>query len=188
MLRLPRFRRLKSVTVCVPGSHWTDLIYEIAAWLARDEKLGGEIADPACQGGRASALSGTPSPPSPSSATRADWPANWKKLGIRFAYPVRKGDVDWRKLASAVLGEDFEGLDGDGDCTGFGNYGEGGNDDRETSTRINHIENRGADGCSRLPTAGSFWVEVLDGSAGLGEVRGELGRLDTLGLLQVSCR
>ncbi|KAF9777428.1 hypothetical protein BJ322DRAFT_574810 [Thelephora terrestris] len=52
-LRLPMFRKLKSVTMCVPGSRWSDLIYEIAAWFARDRSHG-EIADPTCQDGRAS--------------------------------------------------------------------------------------------------------------------------------------
>jgi hypothetical protein len=41
---------------------------------------------------------------------------------------------------------------------------------------------------SRRFAAGALWVEVRSGSAVLGEVRGELGRLDQLGLLQVSCR
>lgn len=173
----------------VPGPRWSDLIYEIAAWFARDEKLAGEIADhPACQDDHASAsFSVTSSPPSPSSATRAGRWENWKNTRIRFDYPVRKGEVDWRKLESAVLGEDFEAerLDGEYDCAGFGNHGGGaGRNDVDELMGIN----RGKGGCSRRLSAGSLWVEVGHGSAGLGELKGELARLDQLGLLQVSCR
>ena len=191
VLRLPRFRNLKSVIMYVPGPLWSDLIYEIAAWSARDKKLPEEIADIACHDGRASPSS--PSMPSTSPATRADWWEDWKKTKIRFTYPVGKGDVDWRKLESAVLGE---GPDGGYDCTGYGNHGgeEGpsrdGNDDvDETMMRINNVERDGADGgcCPRF-VAGSLWIEARGGSAVLGDVRGELRRLDQLGLLQVGCR
>jgi hypothetical protein len=108
MLQLPRFRRLKSVTMHVPGPCWSDLIYEIVAWFARDKKLTGEIADPACH---ASSASVAPSLSSTGSATRAGRREDWKRTMIRFSYPVRKGDVDWRKLESAALGEDLEGQD-----------------------------------------------------------------------------
>lgn len=40
----------------------------------------------------------------------------------------------------------------------------------------------------RFIAGGSLWVEVRSGSAVLGDLRVELGRLDELGLLQVSCR
>ena len=169
------------MTMHVPGPRWSDLIYKIAEWFARDEKLPGEIADRACQDGRASpSLSVTSSLPSPSSATRADW----RRTKFRFGYPVKKGDIDWRRLESAVLGE---GLEGEYDCARLGNRGGisgGGNDESdEMLMRINP----GAGGTRRL-AASSLWVEVGNGSAVLGEVRGELGRLDKLGLLQVSCR
>lgn len=174
------------MTVHVPGPRWSDLIYEIAAWFVSDGKFPGEIADPACQDGRASpSLSVAPSLPS---ATRADRCGNWKKTRIRFAYPVRKGDIDWRKLESVVLGECFvDGQDGRHDCSGFGSRGgtegEGRNDAEEMMMRISRGKSRagGRGGCS-------LWVEVGNGSAGLGDVRGELVRLDRLGLLQVSCR
>lgn len=176
----------------VPGPHWSDLIYEIAAWFARDKKSPREIADPSCQNGRASAsLSVTPSLPSRTSTTWAGWWANWKRTRIRFAYPVRKGDVDWRKLESAVLGEDFERLDEEYDCAGFGNHGgerEIGNDGDEILMGINRGKSMADSGSSRQLTAGSLWVEVGSGSTGLGEVRGELARLEQLGLLQISCR
>ena len=187
-LRLPRFRRLNSVTVHVPGPRWSDLIYDIAAWFAGDRKLPGEIAESACQEDLAS-----PSPsadPSLPSATRASRWENSKKTRVRFAYPVGKGDIDWRKLESAVLGEGFEGLDGGFDCARFGNRGEGGigggNDADDMVMRINRGKSQAGGGCGKR--AGSLWVEVGNGSAALGEVRGELVRLDQLGLLQVSCR
>jgi len=187
-LRLPRFRRLNSVTVHVPGPRWSDLIYEIAAWFASDRKLPGEIAEPACQEGVAS-----PSPsadPSLPSATRANRWENRKKTRVRFAYPVGKDDIDWRKLESAVLGEGFEGLDGGFDCPRFGNRGEdgggGGNDADDMVMRINRGKRQAAGSCGKR--TGSLWVEVGNGSAALGEVRRELVRLDELGLLQVSCR
>jgi len=187
MLRLPRFQKLKSVTIYAPGPRWSGLIYGIAAWFARDEKLTGEIADTACQGGPSFPI--IPPLPSTSSATRADR----RKMKVRFTYPVRKGDVDWRKLESAVLGEDFEGLGGVYNCTGYGNHRgriarEGGNGVDEMLMKITHVGKHGAAGsCSPRFTAGSLWVDVGNGSAVLGEVRGELGRLDQLGLLQVSC-
>ena len=177
----------------VPGPYWSDLIYEIAAWFARDEKSPGEIADPTCQDGRASASSSvTSSLPSPTSATRTGRWANWKKTRIRFTYPVKKGDVNWRKLESAALGEDFERLDGGDDCAGFGKHGGresgSGNDVDDMLMGITHGKSRAGGGSSRQLTAGSLWVEVGSGSAGLGELRGELARLDKLGLLQVSTR
>jgi len=189
MLRLPKFRGLKSVTVRVPGPHWADLIYEIAAWFARDEKFVREIADPACQDGRASALNDGPSLPSRSSATRAEWQKR-KRLRIRFAYPLGEDDIDWERLERAVLGGSVEGLDEGGDCTGYGNYGGGaGDDDGQTLMRISRVENRWAGGSrSGRSTVGSLRVEGLSGSVGVEEVREKLGRLDRLGLLQVSCR
>lgn len=115
-LRLPRFRKLKSVTMCVPGSHWSDLIYEIAEWFARDDYE--EIADPTRQGGRASPpTSVTSSLPSSNPATRADRWKDRKRTKVRFVYPVGEGDVDWRKLESAVLGEGVECLDGRYACS-----------------------------------------------------------------------
>jgi len=110
---------------------------------------------------------------------------------VRFAYPVGKGDIDWRKLESAVLGEDFNGgLDGGFDCPIFGNRSEGGsgggNDADDMVMRINRGKSQAGGSCGKR--AGSLWVEVGNGSAVLGEVRRELFRLDQLGLLQVSCR
>jgi len=192
MLRLPRFRRLESVTMHVPGPHWSDLIYDIAAWFARDKKPG-EIADRICHDGYASPPV-TPSLPSTTSATRAGRWEDWKRTRIRFSYPVGKDDVDWRKLENAVLGED---LDGVYDWTGHGNHvggiereSKGGNEGEsdDVDEMLMRISQHGAGGSfSRRFAAGSLWVEVRSGSAGLGEVRGELGRLDKLGLLQVSC-
>ena len=180
MLQLPRFRRLKSVTVCAPGPCWSDLIYEIVAWFARDKKLTGEIADPACH---ASPSSVTSSMSSTTSATRA---GRWEGTMVRFSYPVRKGDVDWRKLESAALGEDVEaqGCESieseDGDES---DHADG------RAMRVNPIGKNVAGGRrSRRFAAEPLWVEVRSGSAVLGEVRGELGRLDQLGLLQVSCK
>jgi len=177
------------VTVHVPGPRWSDLIYEIAAWFASDRKSSGEIAESACQEGPASPPPFTT--PSLPSATRVNRWENRKRTRVRFAYPVRKDDVDWRKLESAVLGE---GLDGGFDCPKFSNHGGrneggsgGGNDADERVMRINR--GKGQTGGSRGKRACSLWVEVVgNGSAGLGEVRGELVRLDQLGLLQVSCR
>lgn len=193
MLRLPRFRRLKSVTMHVPGPRWSDLIYDIAAWFARDKKSG-EIADPICHDGYASPPV-TPSLPSTSSATRAARSEDWKRTRIRFSYPVGKGDVDWRKLENAVLGEDLEGVY---DCTGHGNHvggieresksgKEGESDDVDESMVMGISQHEAGGSVRRRFVAGSLWVEVRNGSAALGEVRGELGRLDQLGLLQVSC-
>ena len=193
ILRLPRFRRLKSVTMHVPGPRWSDLIYEIATWFARDEKLTGKIADPACHDGYASSSSSAtpwPSLPSTTSATQADRWEDWKRMKIRFSYPVRKDDVNWRKLENAVLGED---LDGEYDCTGHGNHegriereSKGGSEGDHVDRMLMRISQHGTGGSySRRFTTGSLWVEVGNGSAAL-EVRGELGRLDQLGLLQVS--
>lgn len=192
MLRLPRFRRLKSVTMHAPGPRWSDLIYDIAAWFARDEKLTGVIADPTCHDGYASrSLSATPSLPSTASATRADRWGDRKRTRVRFAYPVREGDVDWRKLENAVLGE---GRDGGHDFTGYGNHGReieresrGGSEGDHVDRMLMSInKHRAGGGYSRRSMVGSLWVEVGNGSAPLGEVRGKLGRLDELGLLQVS--
>ena len=191
-LRLPRFLKLKSVTMCVPGPYWSDLIYEITSWFARSECCE-EIAGPACRSGRASSLF-TPSLPSTNPATSA---VGWKRTRIKFCYSVGKGDVDWRKLESAALGEDFEGYD----CSAFGNHGGGaecesglgggnGNDHVQVLMEINPgVENRGAGGRQGARfTTGSLWVEVGGGSGVFGEIRRKLGRLDRLGLLQVSCR
>lgn len=166
------------MTMYVPGPCWSDLIYEIAAWFARDKKLTGEIADPTCHG---SSSFVTPSLSSTTPATRPGRWEDWNGTMIRFSYPVRKGDVNWRKLENAVLGEDLEVVDsGGGDES---DYADGG------VIRTNPIGKSGADGrCSRRFAPGTLWVEVGSGSAVLGEVRGELGRLDQLGLLQVSCR
>lgn len=186
MLRLPRFRRLKSMIMHVPGPRWSDLIYDIAAWFARDEKLTEEIADPICHDDYASpSLSATPSLPSTASATQADRWEDWKRTRIRFAYPVRKGDVDWRKLENAVLGEDLDDGTGDGDHGGgIERESTGGSEDDHVDRMLMRIGAGG--GYSRRSTTGSLLVEVGSGSAALGEVRGELGRLDQLGLLQVS--
>jgi len=175
----------------IPGSRWSDLIYEITAWFARDNKFPGEVADPTCHD-ESAFPSVTPSLPSSSSTTQANRWEYWKQTRIRFNYAVRKGDVDWRRLESAVLGEVH---DGECDCARYGNHGGGneresggGNENDHVDAmlmRINHIGKRGAGG--RF-TAGSLWVEVGNGSSGLGEIRGELGRLGQLGLLQVSCR
>ena len=177
------------MTVHVPGPRWSDLIYEIAAWFASDRKLPGEIAEPACQEGLTSP-SATPSLPS---ATRAYRWENLKKTRVRFAYPVGKDDIDWRRLERAVLGEDLDGPDGGLDCPRFSNHGGqteggggGGNDGDEMVMRINRGKSKAGGSCGKR--AGSLWVEVGNGSAALGEVRGELARLDELGLLQVSCR
>lgn len=198
-LRLPRFRQLKSVTMCVPGPYWSDLIYEIAAWFARDE-WHDEIADPASQDGRASPPSfATTSMPSSNAATRADRRKDRKRTKVRFFYPVGKSDFNWRKLESAVLGEDFEDPDSQGGgcaCSRFGNCGgkieresRGGNGNdhvEEIMMRISKVRNRGAGGscCARF-MGGSLCVEVESGSV---VPREELGRLDQLELLQVSCR
>ena len=112
------------MTISVPGPHWSDLIYEIAAWFERI----GEIADPTRPGGRASPpLSGTPSPPSSNGVMRTDGREDRKRTRVRFAYPVKKGDINWKKLESAVLGEDLEGVpegqDRGSDCSVFGNHG-----------------------------------------------------------------
>lgn len=180
----------------VPGPRWSDLIYEIAAWFAKDDKsLGGEMADPTCHDDSPS-FSVTHSLPSNTSATQANRWEDWKRTRIRFTYPVRKGDVDWGRLENAVLGED---LDGKCDCAGIGNHGcgvereSGGGDENDQAgamlMRINHTGKRGAGSvCSGRSTAGSLWVEVGDGSTELGEVGGDLGRLGQLGLLQVSCK
>lgn len=181
------------MTMNVPGPSWSDLIYEIAAWFTK-EKLAEEIADLTCHDGRASpSLPVIPSMPSTSSVTRGEW-----ETRIRFAYPIRKGDVDWNRLESAVLGEGTEGLDGGHHCARYGNNefgteresgdGDGSDHVHEMLMRINEVGKDGAHGgYSRQPTAGSLWVEAGSGSATLGEVRGELRRLDKLGLLQVSC-
>lgn len=95
-----------------------------------------------------------------------------------------------------MLGEDIEGLDGGCDCSGFGNHGSvaresesgDGNDHvDEMVTKINKAGNHVAGGsCSARFMAGSLWIEVGSGSAVLRDLRGVLGRLDRLGLLQVS--
>lgn len=102
-LRLPRFEELQSVTMYAPGPRWSDLIYEIAAWFARGEKLAREIADPAYQDGPSFSI--TPPLSSTSSATWAGRWTNGKETRVRFTYPVGEGDVDWKKLERAVLGE-----------------------------------------------------------------------------------
>lgn len=192
-LRLPRFQKLKSVTMCVPGPSWSDLIYEIAAWFAR----GGwqdEIADTACQYGRASPPSFvTTSMPSSNAATRANHREDRKRTKVRFFYPVGKRNFDWGKLESAVLGEDFDSQGGT--CSRFGNRGGkveresrggSGNDHIEMMMRINRVRNRGAGGSRCTRFMGSLLcVEVGSGSV---VPREELGRLDELELLQVSWR
>lgn len=199
-LRLPQFRKLKSVTMCVPGPHWSDLIYEIAAWFARVESCE-EIADFTCRDGHASPSSLTVTPlsslPSNNTATRVDCYEGRKRTRVKFFYPVRKGDVDWQKLERAVLGEGIEGQEGGYDCSRFGNHGGGieresasgnGNDQvQEMLMRISQVGAHGAGGsCSARSKASSVWVEVGSGMAV--EVRRELGRLDRLGLLQVNCK
>ena len=174
------------MTVHVPGPYWADLLYEIAAWFTSDSTSPGEIAELACQEGLASSPSGTPSLPSATPANRRE---NRKKTRVRFAYPVGKDDIDWRRLESAVLGEDLDELDGGFDCPRFSNHGgglEGGSGGGNDVMRINRGKSKA--GGSFGKRAGSLWVEVSNGSAVLGEVRGELVRLDELGLLQVSCR
>jgi len=195
-LRLPRFRKLELVTMSVPGPHWTDLIYEIAAWFGREEWLK-PIAD---HDSRASPPSpAIPSLPSSNLVTRVDLRKGRKRTRVRFAYPVRNGDIDWKKMERAVLGEDIEDLDGGCDCSVFGKLGRVGRESEkggkgndhvdEMVMTINQVGNHVAGGsCSARFTAGSLWVEVASGSAVLGDLRGELGRLDQLGLLQVSLR
>jgi hypothetical protein len=169
------------VTVRVPGPRWSDLIYGITAWFARDKKLTGEIADPVRHDGYAS----WSSPPSTTSATRAGRWEDREGTRIRFAYPVGNGDVDWRKLENAVLGED---VDGGYDCTGYGiHVDELERESRSGSESLMRIGKHGVrGGYSPRFTAPSLWIEVGPGSAALGEVRRELRRLDQLGLLQVS--
>jgi hypothetical protein len=145
-----------------------------------------------------------PSLPSDNSATRADRRKDRKRTRIRFGYHVTKGDVDWKKLESAVLGEGDEGLESLGggcDCSVYGNHGGVGVVGRESESgyendqvggmvmKINQVGNQVAGGsCSARFMACLLWVEVWSGSAVLRELRGELGRLDRHGLLQVSCR
>lgn len=207
-LRLPTFRKLKLVTINALGPLWSDLVYEIAAWFAK-HKSGEEIADTACQDGRASASSSspvlvTPSLPSSTSVTRYDPWKDRKRTRVRFMYPVRKGDVDWKELESAVLGEDVVGATGQGggsDCSPNGNHGglgdvgresDGGRENDQVGEMVMTISQAGnqvaGGSCSARFMAGSLWVEVRSGCAVLGELRRELGRLDRLELLQVSCR
>lgn len=198
-LRLPRFRKLKSVIMCVPGPGWSDLIYEIAAWSARDDSRE-EIADRNRQSASTSPSSVISSLPSSTSATRADGWESRRKTKVRFVYPVREGDVDWVKLQSAVLGEGAEGQEGRCYCAGYGNHasrtgresgGGNGNDHVDGMMRINNGVGYGAGGnCHRRSssTAGSLSVEFKGGSGVLRKVRERLGRLDELGLLQLSSR
>lgn len=187
------------MTMHIPGPCWSDLIYETAAWFARDETLTEGIADPTYHddGYASHSPSDIPSLPSPDSATRADRWDDWRKARIRFTYPVRKGDIDWRKLESAVLGEGPDALDGEHGQAGYGNHRGGTDRESQDGNENDHLDGmvgigqRGAGGSrNRQLTAASLWVEVEvgTGSAPLGELRGELGRLDQLGLLQVSCR
>lgn len=184
------------MTVHVPGAEWSDLTYEIAAWFAKNE-LREEIADPACQGGRSSRpLSVTPSLPSSNPVAER---RGGKRMRVRFGYPVRKGDFDWRELASAALGEDGEGLEGlggTGDCSKFGNHGGAGRES-ESGKENDHVDDMlmkinqagyqvAGGSCSERFVARSLWVEVGSRSAVLGELGGELGRLEELGLLLVS--
>ena len=182
------------MTMSVPGSNWSDLIYEIAAWFARD-KPSYEIADPAGHYGRASALSDMPSLPSNNPATDTHRWRDGRKMRIRFTYPVGKDEVDWKKLERAVLGENIDGgLDGGCDCPIYGNDDgvgreSGSGNENDHVDEINQVDNHVAGGsCGARSMRGSLWIEIASGSAVLGELRGELGRLDKLGLLQVSCR
>lgn len=93
------------MTMTVLGPYWSDLICEIATWFARDKSCG-KIADPASRASPPSSV--TASLPSSDQITRADLRKNRKRITIEFSDPVRKGDVDWEELESAVSGEDIE--------------------------------------------------------------------------------
>jgi hypothetical protein len=149
------------VTVRVPGPHWSDLIYEIAAWFASGQ-VSGEIAEPTCQRGRAS-----PVTPLPCHQRAELTGGEVEKDEDQVRIPRQERDVDWRKLERAVLGEGIEGLDGDSDCSVFGNHGGGiegdsggGNGAGGIVMRINRGKSRAGGSCHGWFSLGRSWERI----------------------------